>query len=67
MGLDVAAQLRRLLGAEIGNNGVMTPPRQTGKQLQVLVQEPRQPHALALALVADQIHAVVPVAAAHQR
>jgi hypothetical protein len=30
-------------------------------------QEERQPHALASALLADEVHAVVPVAAAHQR
>ena len=67
MSFDVAAQQRRLLGAEVGKSGLIAPPRQTGKKLQVLVQEPRQPNALALAVAADQIHAVIPVAAAHQR
>ncbi len=34
---------------------------------QDVAEEPREPHALALALVADPVHAVVPVAAADQR
>ena len=41
--------------------------RQVCKQLQVLVQEPRQPDALTLALMTDPVHAIVPVTAAHQR
>ena len=39
---------------------------QVFEQAQVLVQEPGQPHALPLALAADEVHAVVPVAGAHQ-
>src|SRR5579872_4491084 len=31
------------------------------------VQEPREPDALSLAMLSDAIHAVVPVARAHQR
>ena len=34
---------------------------------QHLAEEERHPDALALAVLADQVHAVVPVAAAHQR
>ena len=30
-------------------------------------QKPREPHALAFAVVADPVHAIVPVAAAEQR
>src|SRR4030065_303975 len=50
-----------------GNPLIVPVARQTGKQLKILDQEPRQPHAFATALLADQVHAVVPVAAAHQR
>ena len=38
-----------------------------GKLLEHVEQEKRQPDAFALAADADQVHAVVPIAAAHQR
>ena len=37
------------------------------KRRRTAIRNQREPDALALALVADQVHAVVPVAAAHQR
>ena len=39
----------------------------TAKSVENGVEEKRQPHAFALAVDADQIHAVVPVAGPHQR
>ena len=40
--------------------------RNFGKPAQAIDQEPGQPDALSLALDAHAVHAVVPVAAAHQ-
>jgi hypothetical protein len=46
-----------------------TSPRRApvGELREHVEQEERQPHAFAAAVLADQVHAVVPVAAAHQR
>ena len=41
--------------------------RELGKMLEHVVEEEGQPDAFALAVFADQIHAVVPVATADQR
>ena len=41
--------------------------RQVGKLGQHVVEEERQPDAFAAALLADQVHAIVPIAATHQR
>src|SRR5215213_10455854 len=38
-----------------------------GESSEGRVQEPTEPHALALAADADTVHAVIPVACAHQR
>src|SRR5665213_1887747 len=38
-----------------------------GKLPQDRVQEPAQPNAFSLAMLADTVHAVIPVAGAHQR
>ena len=46
---------------------VVVPARQFGKLGQHVVKEESQPDAFAAALFADQIHPVIPVAAAHQR
>ena len=51
----------------IGQRRVAALPRQFGELREHVKQEERQPHALASAVLADEIHAVVPVAAAHQR
>src|SRR5436190_1545203 len=43
------------------------PRREHAEALEHLGEEEAEPDALAAAAVADQVHAVVPVAAAHQR
>ncbi len=47
--------------------GVAAAAGKLGELRQHVVQEEREPDAFALAVLADQVHAVVPVAAAHQR
>ena len=56
-----------LLGALVGKRRVVSRPRQIREAPEVGVQEPRQPHALSLAAAAHEVHAVVPIAAPHQR
>ena len=46
---------------------VAAPPGQLGELREHVVKEERQPDAFAFAVLADQVHAVIPVAAAHQR
>ena len=59
---------RRGLGlAALGEGGVAAQRGQLGELRQHVVEEEAQPDAFALALLADQVHAVVPVAGAHQR
>ena len=67
MQFDVLLQLRRLVGALVGKLVIAPASGQFREALQHVVEEERQPHALALAFLADEVHAVVPVAAADQR
>lgn len=53
--------------AGFGQDGIPTPQGQGGKQVEVLVEEKGQPDAFPPAFLADPVHAVVPVAAAHKR
>src|SRR5690606_23357778 len=53
--------------AAIGKVAVLAMPGDSDELLQHVVEKETQPHALALALTADQIHPVVPVARTHQR
>ncbi len=64
---DVFAQTVAFRCAEFGEIGVVVLPRQRAELAQHLDQEEAQPDALALAVDADPIHAVVPVAGADQR
>ena len=50
-----------------GPGGVAAPAGQFDELRQHLVEEEPEPDALALAVLADQVHAVIPVAAADQR
>jgi hypothetical protein len=49
------------------NGSIAAQARHLGEARQYLVQEEAEPDALAAALDADPVHAVVPVAGAHQR
>ena len=60
-------QLPCLGEATVGKGDVVARARQFGKLGEHVVEEERQPDAFAAALFAHQVHAVVPVAAAHQR
>ena len=64
--LDISAQSAGFDRVPVGERRVAAPPRQLGELREHVKQEERQPDALALAVLADEIHAVVPVAAAHR-
>ena len=67
MAVDVFAEERRLRAAP--GDGVLIPakPRDPFPLHQHVIDEEPEPDALALAAGADQIHAIVPVAGAHER
>jgi hypothetical protein len=65
--LDVGPQFLRLAGARARKAIVPMANGQVLEQAQVLAQEPGQPNALPLALVADEVHPIVPVARSHER
>ena len=66
--LDVFLQLLRLRrGSVRRRQRPVALPRQLGKLRQHVVEEEGEPDAFAAAVFADQVHAVVPIAAAHQR
>eukprot|EP00825_Cyclidium_porcatum_P015593 TRINITY_DN18937_c0_g2_i1.p2 TRINITY_DN18937_c0_g2~~TRINITY_DN18937_c0_g2_i1.p2 ORF type:complete len:499 (+),score=45.42 TRINITY_DN18937_c0_g2_i1:295-1791(+) len=67
MSLDVLAQLGGLGQAALGKERVAAGARQPGKLGQHIVEEEGQPDTLAAPEVADQVHAVIPVAPAHER
>ena len=64
---DTLAQLHAFAFAEIGEGGIRVASRHRCESLQHRDEKEGQPDAFALACDADQIHAVVPVAHAHQR
>ena len=64
---EALAQARALGRAEFGEGGVTVPVRQRSELAQHFVEEEAEPHAFPLALDADPVHAVVPVARADQR
>ena len=64
---DVLLQFRRMVRAVAGEFGIAPAPGKLRKMFQHVIQEERKPHALALVLRADEIHPVVPVAAADER
>ncbi len=51
----------------LGAHALSAGLRQRCKRDEIGIQEPAQPHALALPFVADPVHAIVPVSAAEQR
>ncbi len=65
--LEVAAQRGALRLAPLRERAVAARARDLGESLEHGAQEEAQPDALAAALDADAVHAVVPVARAHQR
>ena len=65
--LDVLLQLLRLREAAFGKGDVLPRARQLGELREHIVKEKGQPDTFAAALFADQVHAVVPIAAADQR
>ena len=65
--LEDAAQPRRLVPVAEREIGALAGIADRGEVGQHADEEPSEPHALAAAFVADAVHAVVPVAAAHQR
>ena len=64
---DVGGQLDRLGAAQFGKRGVAAQAGHGREILQHLVQEEGQPHAFTLAVLADLVHAIVPVAGTDQR
>ena len=67
MHLEIAPQLLRLGEAARGEARIAMGSRQAGELREHVVEEKAQPDALAAAFVADPVHAVVPIPAAHQR
>jgi hypothetical protein len=67
MRLERIAQLAGIAKPASGQREFAARLRQRRKGIQGGVQEPAQPDALAAAVFADAVHAVVPVAGAHQR
>ena len=67
MQLDVFLQLAGVAEAAIGKGQVAARAGQPGKLRQHVVEEERQPDAFAAPRVPHAVHAVVPVAAPHQR
>ena len=64
--LDVVLQLLRLSDAIIGKSNILSRTRQFGKLGEHVKKEESQPHTFAAPLFAHPVHAVIPVAAAHQ-
>lgn len=67
MFLQADTQGGGLLRAALDERGVALAAGDIYELLQHLVEEETQPHAFALALFTDAVHAVVPIAAADQR
>ncbi|MNM60739.1 hypothetical protein D3C81_720290 [compost metagenome] len=64
---QVLAQAFGLLLAPLRTGGIATRVGQPDEAVQRVMQEEPEPHTFTALLVADAVHAVVPVAAAHQR
>ncbi len=65
--LEIAPQLPGFQTAAAGEGRIAVKLGKRGERRQHLVQEEPQPDAFTLAVDADQVHAVVPVAGTHQR
>src|SRR5206468_9260470 len=65
--LDVGTKLARLGCVLFSYADVAARSSERGKLHKDIVEKERQPDALAFALCAHQVHAVVPVAGAHER
>jgi hypothetical protein len=65
--VEIAAQLRLRLVASLRERGIAPCACELGELPQDRAKEEPQPHAFARALDADEVHAVVPVARAHER
>ncbi len=65
--LNISPQSAGFDRVPVREHHVAAPPRQVGELREHMKQEERQPHALAPALLADKVHAVIPVAAPHER
>ena len=51
----------------VGDGHVAATSGEVGKSRQHIEEEEREPDAFALAMLAHEVHSVVPVAAAHER
>jgi hypothetical protein len=60
---DIALHEVRLRLAAIGKCRIATLPREKRELRQHVIEEEAEPHAFPLALCADHVHAVIPVAA----
>ena len=65
--LDPLVQLCGFRLATLRERKIVTQPRHLGEFAEDVTEEESEPHAFALAMLADEIHAVVPVAAADER
>ena len=65
--LDILAQLRRFRLTAFRERHIAARCAPLSELHEHVVKEEAQPDAFAFAMLADQIHAVVPVAGAHQR
>src|SRR5437016_5398960 len=65
--LERAGEARSLAGIACGVDAVASELAQGGELAQDGVEEEAEPRALAASLPSDVVHAVVPIAAAHQR
>ena len=64
--LDVPAQVIRLCLAPFSKGQIAAPAGNLGELPEHIIQEKAQPDAFAFPLGAHHIHAVVPVAGAHE-
>ena len=67
MRFDIAAQPGRLPGATLGEGHITLRPGHLGEPREHFIKEKTQPDAFPFALGAHQVHAVIPVAGAHER
>ena len=65
--LDVGFQFLGLGCAQDSNRFIVASLGKSRKLHENVVEEKREPHAFALAMLADEVHSVVPIAASHQR
>src|SRR5688500_10643680 len=65
--LDVLPEFRGLPQAQVGEWFVLAPPGDGFESYEHVIEEECQPHAFPLAVLADQIHSIVPISGSHER